>query len=155
MNTKALLKTVINVIKQYGTPFEILRDEYVKNSLGCMELVNENVSCGTIIAVIDNSKTSTIQIKSNDRGRAGDTYTADLYTFWDKDFIPEYDKNNAKQYSFSGKRVHRGLYKTSNGKTLNADVNGSLNIMKKCNVVDLSVLYARGEVNTPIRIRVA
>ena len=87
MNTKALLKTVTNVIKQYGTPFEILRDEYVKNSLGCMELVNENVSCGTIIAVIDNSKTSTIQIKNNDRGRAGDTYTADLYTFWDKDFI--------------------------------------------------------------------
>ena len=52
-----------------------------------MELVNENVSCGTIIAVIDNSRTSTIQIKNNDRGRAGDTYTADLYTFWDKDFI--------------------------------------------------------------------
>ena len=87
MNTKALLKTVTNVIKQYGTPFEILRDEYVKNSLGCIELVNENVSCGTIIAVIDNSKTSTIQIKNNDRGRAGDTYTADLYTFWDKGFI--------------------------------------------------------------------
>ena len=30
---------------------------------------------------------SYIQIKNNDRVRAGDTYTADLYTFWDKDFI--------------------------------------------------------------------
>lgn len=83
-----------------------------------------------------------------------ESYTSKA-SFWDKDFIPEYDKDNTKQYSFSGKRVHRGLYKTSNGKILNADVNGSLNIMRKCNVVDLSVLYARGEVNTPIRIRVA
>ena len=30
MNTKALLKTVTNVIKQYGTPFEIYRDEVIK-----------------------------------------------------------------------------------------------------------------------------
>lgn len=87
MNTKALLKTVTNVISQYGTSFKIYRDEYVKNSIGCMELKNKDVLVGQIIAVVDNSKTSAIQVKSNDRGRAGDTYTADLYTFWDKDFI--------------------------------------------------------------------
>ncbi|MEE0930530.1 MAG: transposase [Acutalibacteraceae bacterium] len=83
-----------------------------------------------------------------------ESYTSKA-SFWDKDFIPVYDKNNTTQYSFSGKRVHRGLYKRSNGKILNADVNGALNIMRKCNVVDLTVLYARGDVNTPIRIRVA
>jgi len=30
-----------------------------------------------------------------------------------------------------GKRVKRGLYKTSTGKTINADINGSLNIARK------------------------
>ena len=47
------------------------------------------------------------------------------------------------------------LYQTSDGKLLNADVNGALNILRKSNVVDLSILYGRGEVNTPVRIRVA
>ena len=83
-----------------------------------------------------------------------ESYTSKA-SFWDKDFIPVYDKNNTTQYTFSGKRVHRGLYKTFSGKILNADVNGALNTMRKCNVVDLTVLYARGYVNTPIRIRVA
>ena len=30
-----------------------------------------------------------------------------------------------------GKRIYRGLYKTLNGQLLNADVNGSYNILKK------------------------
>ena len=60
-----------------------------------------------------------------------------------------------KEYEFSGNRVHRGLYKTANDKTFNADVNGALNILRKSSVVDLNVLYSRGEVDTPIRIRIA
>lgn len=32
---------------------------------------------------------------------------------------------------FSGKRVKRGLYKTSTGRTINADTNGSLNVARK------------------------
>jgi transposase len=59
------------------------------------------------------------------------------------------------EYQFSGERVHRGLYRTASGKTFNADVNGALNIMRKSNVVDLSILYDRGEVDTPVRIRIA
>ncbi|MCQ2432782.1 MAG: transposase, partial [Clostridia bacterium] len=43
----------------------------------------------------------------------------------------------------------------SNGMMLNADINGALNILKKSSVVDLTVLYGRGEVDTPVRIRVA
>ena len=35
------------------------------------------------------------------------------------------------QYRFSGKRVTRRLYKASNGLKYNADVNGSLNILRK------------------------
>ena len=66
-----------------------------------------------------------------------------------------YNEDNPKSYVFSGKRVHRGLYRSSNGKMLNADVNGALNILRKSSVVDLRVLYSRGEVDTPVRIRVA
>ena len=76
-------------------------------------------------------------------------------SFWDKDDLPVYNADNPQEYSFSGKRVHRGLYQTANGKILNADVNGALNIMRKSNVVDINILYGRGEVDTPIRIRIA
>ena len=45
------------------------------------------------------------------------------------------------------------LYQTSKGYILNADVNGALNILRKSNVVDLEVLYSRGEVDTPVSIK--
>ena len=64
-----------------------------------------------------------------------------------------YNADNPTEYPFSGKRVHRGLYKTANGKTFNADINGALNIMRKSSVVDINILYSRGEVDTPVRIR--
>ncbi|HAV18806.1 MAG TPA: transposase, partial [Erysipelotrichaceae bacterium] len=41
------------------------------------------------------------------------------------------------------------------GKIINADVNGALNIMRKSSVVDVNILYGRGEVDTPVRIRIA
>ena len=80
-----------------------------------------------------------------------ESYTSKA-SFWDKDEIPVY--GDFKQYSFSGKRIRRGLYQTSSGGLLNADVNGALNILRKSNVVSLSGLYSRGELNTPVRIRV-
>ena len=83
-----------------------------------------------------------------------ESYTSKA-SFWDKDDIPVYNVNNLKEYQFSGKRVHRGMYKTKVGKYFNADVNGALNIMRKSSVVDLSILYSRGEVDTPVRIRIA
>lgn len=83
-----------------------------------------------------------------------ESYTSKA-SFWDKDAIPVYNNDNPQSYTFSGKRVHRGLYKTANGKTLNADINGALNIMRKSNVVSLNALYTSGDVDTPVRIRVA
>ena len=83
-----------------------------------------------------------------------ESYTSKA-SFWDKDIIPTYNADNPQNYTFSGKRVHRGQYKTANGRTFNADVNGALNIMRKSSVVDMSILYGRGEVDTPVRIRVA
>lgn len=83
-----------------------------------------------------------------------ESYTSKA-SFFDKDNIPLYNNDNPKKYVFSGKRIKRGLYKTKNGKLLNADINGALNILSKSKVVDLTVLYYRGELDTPIRIRVA
>ena len=83
-----------------------------------------------------------------------ESYTSKA-SFWDKDVIPVYNADNPQKYHFSGKRVQRGLYKTSDGMLLNADVNGALNILRKSSVVDLTVLYGSGEVDTPVRIRVA
>ena len=83
-----------------------------------------------------------------------ESYTSKA-SFWDKDNIPVYNNDNPQSYVFSGKRIHRGMYQCANGKCLNADVNGALNIMRKSNVVSLNTLYARGEVDTPVRIRIA
>ena len=83
-----------------------------------------------------------------------ESYTSKA-SFFDRDEIPVYNCDNPQTYVFSGKRIHRGLYVTSGGMIINADVNGSLNILRKSNVVDLAVLYARGGVDTPVRIRVA
>jgi len=54
------------------------------------------------------------------------------------------------------RRIKRGLYKSITGMILNADVNGSLNIMRK--VVDdshVAEIIHRGLVNRPKRIRLA
>ena len=83
-----------------------------------------------------------------------ESYTSKA-SFWDKDTIPVYNDDNPKEYQFSGKRIHRGQYKTKSGKTLNADVNGALNILRKSSVVSLRTLYSRGDVDTPVRIRIA
>ena len=82
-----------------------------------------------------------------------ESYTSKA-SFFDGDEIPIYDKENPQEYKFSGKRIKRGLYQTSKGYQLNADCNGALNILRKSKVVDLSILYNRGELNTPKRIRV-
>jgi len=51
--------------------------------------------------------------------------------------------------------VKRGLYRTADGKLLNAGVNGASDILRKISVVDLNVLYSSGGVDTPVRISVA
>ena len=56
-------------------------------------------------------------------------------SFFDYDSIPVYNADNPQMYIFSGTRIKRGLYKCANGKTINADINGALNILRKSNVV--------------------
>jgi putative transposase len=51
----------------------------------------------------------------------------------DLDPLPVYDPNNDNDtaHTFSGKRVKRGLYRAADGRVLNADINGSGNIIRK------------------------
>ena len=62
------------------------------------------------------------------------TVTDESYTskasFVDNDVLPE-KYEAGKAYTFSGKRIHRGLYRTKAGLTINSDVNGAYNIIRK------------------------
>lgn len=59
-------------------------------------------------------------------------------SFIDNDFIPTFKSSTELNYKFSGQRVIRGIYRSSSGRLINADLNGSLNILKKAvpNVFD-------------------
>ena len=57
-----------------------------------------------------------------------ESYTSKA-SFLDNDNIPVYGETENPK--FSGRRIKRGLYKTSKGQLINADVNGSYNILKK------------------------
>jgi len=59
-----------------------------------------------------------------------ESYTSQA-SFLDGDFIPTFVSGSKTKHTFSGDRMYRGLYKTKNKKLINADVNGSLNILKK------------------------
>ena len=52
-------------------------------------------------------------------------------SFIDNDFIPTFKSSTELNYKFSGQRVIRGIYRSSSGRLINADLNGSLNILKK------------------------
>jgi IS605 OrfB family transposase len=49
----------------------------------------------------------------------------------DLDPLPVRDPNNDAKHTFSGRRLTRGLYRASNGRYINADINGAGNIIRK------------------------
>ena len=57
-----------------------------------------------------------------------ESYTSKA-SFLDGDDIPVYGETGNPK--FSGRRIKRGLYRTGDGRLINADVNGSYNIMRK------------------------
>jgi putative transposase len=67
----------------------------------------------------------------------------------DNDDLPAYQPGIA--HIFSGRRVKRGLYKASDGKKLNADVNGAINIVRKALGHEEIPLANRGCVFQPVR----
>ena len=76
-------------------------------------------------------------------------------SFLDKDVLPEYKAEQPYEGIFSGKRIKRGLYQSKDGTILNADVNGSANILRKCKQnVDFDKL-CKGLLASPVRIRMS
>lgn len=73
-----------------------------------------------------------IKYKAEDVGILVQT-TEESYTskasFLDNDIIPVY--GDKKVPKFLGKRIKRGLYRSKSGQLINADVNSSLNILRK------------------------
>ncbi len=60
-----------------------------------------------------------------------ESYTS-VASFLDLDEMPVYgEKCENEKIKFSGKRIKRGLYRSSSGKMINADVNASYNILRK------------------------
>jgi IS605 OrfB family transposase len=58
-----------------------------------------------------------------------ESYTSKASLF-DLDPLPV-RKSGEEKHTFSGKRVKRGLYRASNGRSINADINGAGNIIRK------------------------
>lgn len=85
-----------------------------------------------------------------------ESYTSKV-SFFDNDKIPTYKKGKSVNYKFSGKRIKRGLYKTASGLSVNADINGSLNILRKylkCNSDAILQPADRGFVVNPVRVKI-
>ncbi|RUT09831.1 hypothetical protein DSM106972_003260 [Dulcicalothrix desertica PCC 7102] len=79
-----------------------------------------------------------------------ESYTSKA-SFIDNDFIPVHG-NKPVDWIPSGKRVKRGLYISQNGIAINADINGSYNILKKAfpkafGIGDREVLVTPRKVN--------
>jgi len=59
-----------------------------------------------------------------------ESYTSKA-SFLDRDPLPIRQPDDKTKHTFSGKRIKRGLYRTADGTLINADCNGSGNIIRK------------------------
>lgn len=75
-----------------------------------------------------------IELKAIEYGvtviKSEESYTSKA-SFLDNDEIPVYEEGMNIKYRFSGKRIKRGMYQSSDGTCINADINGAANILRK------------------------
>ena len=83
-----------------------------------------------------------------------ESYTSKA-SFLDLDEIPVFEAGKENTVVFSGKRVYRGLYRFSDGRKANADLNGAANILRKSKQKFDFEQLSRGLLTCPSRIRVA
>ena len=69
------------------------------------------------------------QLKGIQVVRQEESYTSKC-NFLMQDYLPTFGIDD-NSFNPTGKRIKRGLYKSNCGKVINADVNGSLNILRK------------------------
>ncbi len=79
-----------------------------------------------------------------------ESYTSKA-SFLDSDDIPVYGE--AVNPRFSGRRIMRGLYRTSTGRMINADVNGSYNIMRKGLITNHQSLHMDNPLVQPLVVK--
>ncbi|NEP88110.1 MAG: IS200/IS605 family element transposase accessory protein TnpB [Okeania sp. SIO2C2] len=81
-----------------------------------------------------------------------ESYTSKA-SFLDRDNIPVYHAHNSIEYSFSGKRIKRGLYKTKQNKLINADCNGAANIGLKSKLNGFTPDRLEASLAMPLRVK--
>ncbi|WP_273854025.1 RNA-guided endonuclease InsQ/TnpB family protein [Guptibacillus spartinae] len=83
-----------------------------------------------------------------------ESYTSKA-SFLDSDVIPEFHEERIKKYTFAGRRIKRGLYRTMKNILVNADINAAANILKKSKHNISMDKMCRGLLAVPTRIRIA
>ena len=124
-----------------------------RNDIGCLVLGSnafwkQNSSIGTVnnqnfVSIPFEMLKSMIELKACEYGvtvvRNEESYTSKA-SFLDSDDIPVYVEGDGTKHHFSGKRIQRGLYRSSDGTVLNADINGAANILRKAGCDTSSVI---------------
>ena len=124
-----------------------------RNDIGCLVLGSnafwkQNSSIGTVnnqnfVSIPFEMLKSMIELKTCEYGvtvvRNEESYTSKA-SFLDSDDIPVYAEGDETKHHFSGKRIQRGLYRSSDGTVLNADINGAANILRKAGCDTSSVM---------------
>ncbi|WP_292487021.1 hypothetical protein [Methanohalobium sp.] len=77
-------------------------------------------------------------------------------------FCPRTSKTDAlvlepirKHKKYFGKRTKRGIFQSSTGRLINADINGALNILRKVIFDSLEMIIDSVDVNSPEKIRLS
>ena len=109
-----------------------------KDKINIGKVNNQN-----FVSIPFNKVINIIKYKAEDLGikciEQEESYTSKA-SFLDNDNIPTFNEDKNQKHTFSGKRISRNLYKTKNNQIIDADLNGSLNIMKKANIEMLTSL---------------
>ena len=123
------------------------------NDIGCLVLGSnafwkQNSCIGTVnnqnfVSIPFEMLKSMIELKACEYGvtvvRNEESYTSKA-SFLDGDDIPVYAEGDETKHHFSGKCIQRGLYRSSDGTVLNADINGAANILRKAGCDTSSVI---------------
>jgi len=118
---------------------EILKDEKIsKLVVGYNKEWKQEINIGSknnqnFVSIPFRKILNILKYKLKDNGieykEQEESYTSKA-SYLDNDNIPIY-KEETEEIKFSGKRIKRGIYKSKQGKIINADLNGALNILKK------------------------
>jgi putative transposase len=105
------------------------KNEHWKTECNLGDKTNQNfvgIPYNNLLMMLDYKS----KLIGNSYGIVDESYSSKA-SFLDLDDVPNYVKGSDVEHKFSGKRIKRGLYKSADGRVINADVNGSYNILRK------------------------